>query len=688
MSGIAMVMNTAKGALAAQQLGLNVVGNNIANVNSPGYSRQSAPQTPTLPVSIAGFLLGTGVAVEAIQQAADQLLENRLIDAKSSLAGFKEASLFMNVLEGIFTENTENSLGTQMAAFWNAWQDLSNNPSGAAEREAVYEKGRQVADLFNTLSAQLAQMEADLTAKMTPAVDRINAISGNIAALNNQIIGLEVNQVANSLRDERNALLTELSELIDTRSFEQPDGSLTVTVAKGFPVVSSADSYPLELAGGRILWQNSSGGTVDISDKISGGQLHGWLEIQDEVLPKYQTELDGLAQEFAWAVNQVHSQGVGLEYFSGTVSGAYATDPSGLLTTLPMGDKVDTAKDFKMWIQDNRTSPPGYDAVVIDLDAKPPSVSPLTVAPTGAANSVLDTYTFKVSPPGAVIGADPVEITWASSVAEGTIALAPGALPLSIAVDGMDVAFTAATGALAEFTISTDAQGVPTASLPSDSDYWTLGDFATAFNTAVSAQFGGPVVAASVADNRLVFSAQSADYRFAFGDDGFDDSGLAAALGFNTFFAGEDAAGISVNTLLADKSYIAAARIDAASGAISAGDNRNALALADVQHDTCGIVQWTFARGRAATATEFTSTLEGFHGRMVGSMGLQALRFYQSQESAGLMVNSLQQQRDSVSAVSLDEEMINLIKYQQAYTAASKLLSVSDEMLIALINSR
>jgi flagellar hook-associated protein 1 FlgK len=73
---------------------------------------------------------------------------------------------------------------------------------------------------------------------------------------------------------------------------------------------------------------------------------------------------------------------------------------------------------------------------------------------------------------------------------------------------------------------------------------------------------------------------------------------------------------------------------------------------------------------------------------MVGSMGLQALRFYQSQESAGLMVNSLQQQRDSVSAVSLDEEMINLIKYQQAYTAASKLLSVSDEMLIALINSR
>jgi flagellar hook-associated protein FlgK len=684
MSGIAMVMNTAKGALAAQQLGLNVVGNNIANVNSPGYSRQSAPQTPTLPVSIAGFLLGTGVAVETIQQAADQLLENRLIDAKSSLAGFEEASRFMNVLEGLFTENTENSFGTQMAAFWNTWQDLSNNPAGAAEREAVYEKGCQVADLFNTLSAQLAQMAADLAAKMAPAVDRINAISANIAALNNQIIGLEVNQVANSLRDERNALLTELSQLIDTRSFEQPDGSLTVTVAKGFPLVSGADSYPLELQQGQVHWLNSSGAAVDISDKIGGGQLHGWLEIQDEVLPKYQTELDGLADAFAWAVNQVHSQGVGLEYFSGTVTGAYATDPSGLLTTLPMGGRIDTSKDFKMWIQDNRTSPPGYDAVVIDLDAQPPSASPLTVAPSGAANSVLDTYTFKVSPPGAVIGADPVEITWASSAAEETSALGPGALPLSIAVDGMDVSFTAATGALDEFTISTDAQGVPTASLPSDSDYWTLNDFAAAFNTAV----GAPLVAASVVDNRLVFSAQSGDYRFAFGDDGFDDSGLAAALGFNTFFAGQGAAGISVNGLLADKALIAAARIEAASGEISAGDNRNALALADVQHDTYGIAQWTFARGRAATSTAFTSTLEGFHGRMVGSMGLQALRFYQSQESAGLMVNSLQQQRDSVSAVSLDEEMINLIKYQQAYTAASKLLSVSDEMLIALINSR
>lgn len=688
MSGIGMVMNTAKGALATQQLGLNVVGNNIANVNSPSYSRQSAPQTPTLPVSIAGFLLGTGVEVEAIQQAADQLLENRLMDAKCSLAGFEEASLFMNVLEGIFTENTDNSLGTQMSAFFNAWQDLSNNPSGAAEREAVYEKGLQVADLFNNLSVQLTQMETDLTAKMEPAIDRINAVTAEIAAINNQIIGLETNQVANSLRDERNALLTELSELIDTQSFEQPDGSLTVTVANGFPLVNSADSYQLALVGGNVLWQNSSGGSVDISDKITGGQLNGWLEIQDEVLPKYEAELDALAQEFAWAVNQVHSQGAGLAYFSGSVSGTYATDASGLLTTLPMGDKVDTSKDFKMWIQDNSTSPPSYESVVIDLDANTPAASPLSVTPTGNANSVLDTYTFNVSPPGAVIGTDAVEITWASSVAEETISLDPGTLPLAIEVDGMSVEFTSATGALDEFTISTDQEGTPTVSLPSDSDYWTLNDFAAQFNAAVNAQFGGPVVAASVVDNHLVFSAQSSNYQFAFGDDGFDDSGLAAALGFNTFFTGDDAAGISVNSLLEDKTYIAAAQIDAGSGEISAGDNRNALALADVQYDAYTIVQWSFERGAAATSTGFESTLEGFHGRMVGSMGLQALGFYQSQESAGLMVNTLQEQRDSVSAVSLDEEMINLIKYQQAYTAASKLLTVADEMLTALINSR
>jgi flagellar hook-associated protein 1 FlgK len=252
----------------------------------------------------------------------------------------------------------------------------------------------------------------------------------------------------------------------------------------------------------------------------------------------------------------------------------------------------------------------------------------------------------------------------------------------------MSVAFTAATGALDEFTIATDDLGTPTASLPSDTDYWALDDFAARFNAEVNATFGGPVVAASVADNHLVFTTQSNDYQFAFGDDGFDDSGMAAALGFNTFFTGDDAAGISVNSILADKSYIAAARIDAGNGEISAGDNRNALALADVQYDTHTIVQWSFERGSAATSTGFESTLEGFHGRMVGSIGLQSLSFYQSQESAGLMVNSLQEQRDSVSAVSLDEEMINLIKYQQAYTAASKLLTVADEMLTALVNSR
>jgi len=367
MAGLSSTLNIAQGALAAQQYGLNVTGNNIANVNNTNYSRQEATQKSNTPALYAGFLFGTGVGVDQIQQRVDQLLENRLTDAKSSQAAFTEANSYMAVLESLFDDSSETSINVQLTEFWNSWHDLADNPDGAAERNVVFENGRNFAARIQTAEADLAMVGDDINKELSSSVVQINSITTRIAEMNKQILGLEANRTANDLRDERNALVTELGTLIEVDTFEQPNGGIVVNVANGFSIVNGVDNYNLSFLEGEVIWEGSSGNTVDITDKIQGGQISGWLDVRDEILPKYQNELDVLAHELIWAVNYQHSQGAGKEYFTGSVTGEYQADDTGLFSSYDFGNKIDYANDFKMWIKDMTTADTEYRTVDVDM---------------------------------------------------------------------------------------------------------------------------------------------------------------------------------------------------------------------------------------------------------------------------------------------------------------------------------
>ncbi len=367
MSGITSTLNIAKTAIAAQQYGLNVTGHNIANVNNPDFSRQEADHISNKPASYAGFLFGTGVNVSEIQQTVDQLLENRLTDEKSAQAMFEEAESYMQVLEGFFDENSEASLNSIISDFWNAWHDLSDNPLGTSERVQIYEKGQKMTEQFNSLSGDLDQVSLDITYEISSTLTQINSLGDDIAELNREILGLEANRTANDLRDQRNRLVDEMGELINVNVITQGDGSYIVNAANGSTLVNGVNSYTLSMTGQQIMWQGSYGSQFDITDNISGGKLGGWLEIRDEVIPKYRTQIDELARELTWAMNYQHSQGVGLEYFSGEMTGNYATDDSGWLTSFAFGDKIDFTKDFTMWTQDSSTAVTEYKKIMMDM---------------------------------------------------------------------------------------------------------------------------------------------------------------------------------------------------------------------------------------------------------------------------------------------------------------------------------
>lgn len=366
MSGITATLNIAKNALAAQQYAINITGNNIANVNNEDYSRQSVELVNAISTEYGGVLLGTGVSVSEVAQTVNQLMENRLTDEISNQASLETAVSYMQVIEGYFDESSESGLNTLLSDFWNAWQDLSNNPAGTSERAQMVEQGQIISEKFNELKTQLASLSDDINSHIVSAVGTVNSLTSQIAVLNNEILAAETTGSANELKDLRNGLIDELGELIDIDIITKGDGSIIINAANGYPVVNGADSSLLSLEGDRIMWVGSQS-RFDITDSISGGKLDGWLSVRDAVLPEYSALLDEMATEMIWAINEVHSQGSGLEYFSDTLTGTYSTDESGLLSTLSYGDRIDYDQDFVMWIQDASGYDTEYTKVTVDM---------------------------------------------------------------------------------------------------------------------------------------------------------------------------------------------------------------------------------------------------------------------------------------------------------------------------------
>ena len=387
MSGISSTLSIAKTAVSIQQYGLNITGQNIANVNNPDYSIQNAEQKNRTPALYGGFLFGTGVDMYQIRQSVDQLLEQRLTNELSTQASFEEQEAYMRILEGFFNESSATSINSILTEFWNSWHDLSNNPTGSSERVAVLESGKKLASSFESAVVNMDGVSQDITFDISAAVNRVNSLTSQIATLNKEIVGKELGRTANDLRDQRNRLVDDLGELIDITTYEHSNGSITVNAANSFTIISGVDTNQLSMKDQGVAWESSSSGKTLISDKIQGGRIGGLLTMRDEVIPKYNAEINQLSRDMIWAMNYQHSQGVGLEYFQEPVIGDYSTDDSRWLTSFEFGDKIDPTKNFIMWMEDQTTAATEYTKINMDMDLSESRISNWSVMAPGGVQS-------------------------------------------------------------------------------------------------------------------------------------------------------------------------------------------------------------------------------------------------------------------------------------------------------------
>ncbi len=277
MSNVFGILNTGRTALLTQQKAIDVTGHNIANVNTDGYSRQRVNMETNEPYSSQPGQTGTGVRAAEIQRIYDRFLGAQINNENQNLGNWETQKGVLERVEIIFDESSGYGLNQAMSEFWNAWQDLANNPSDYAGRTALLAKSETMTATFNNMYSNLTQIQRDIDTSIKGTVKEINSITERIAGLNEKIALIEVGgQNANDVRDSRDLLLKDLSLMIDIDSFENSDGKVTVLTAGGRPLVENISSWNLSTQDAAasdfqdIAWTDSDGNQVVITNDISG----------------------------------------------------------------------------------------------------------------------------------------------------------------------------------------------------------------------------------------------------------------------------------------------------------------------------------------------------------------------------------------------------------------------------------
>jgi flagellar hook-associated protein 1 len=318
MGGLASGLNIALQSLLTQQTAIETTSNNIANVNTPGYSRQRAELSETDPVTIGSLTLGTGVEVGKISSLRDAILDSR-VNQETQQQGKLDAYLSnAQQVQTLFNETNGTGLQAPLTAFFNSLSELASNPSDANVRQSVLTAAQNLSSAFNQSSASLRSTQGGIDRSVVQTVSQINTLTSQIAVVNAQVSGaVSSGQNAGPSIDQRNQLINQLSSLVDVSTIDAGNGSLTLTTSSGAPLVAGGQSFQLTTQINSTGLQSIFSQGTDITASITFGQLAGELQIRDQLIPSTLSSLDSLAANLANAVNSQNQAGFDLNGVAG-----------------------------------------------------------------------------------------------------------------------------------------------------------------------------------------------------------------------------------------------------------------------------------------------------------------------------------------------------------------------------------
>ena len=325
MGGLNAALSVATGALSAQEAGIETVNNNIANANTPGYSREIVNFSSAATIGAGNTAVGNGVTLNGITSVRDQLLDLRIQQQTSDGSAATAQSNVLASVETYFS-GSSGTIGSNLSSFFTSLSALSSAPSNTAARQTVINNAQNLVGEFQATSAGLTSTQTGLNTQVSGGVTQINALASQIASLNTQIAQQTgPGQIGGTLLDQRAQLEQQLAGLTNIAITTTAEGD-TVTTGNGTPLVVASRSFALSTgAGGNGLAQVLDSQGTPITGSLTGGNLGGLLQTRDATIPNFLAQLDTLANGFAKSFNAAQASGYDL---SGNPGGALFTVPA------------------------------------------------------------------------------------------------------------------------------------------------------------------------------------------------------------------------------------------------------------------------------------------------------------------------------------------------------------------------
>ena len=340
MSSLITSLYTGASGIFTSQTAVQITGNNITNAGTEGYSRQIANVNSSTPLTQGGLTYGTGSSVASIDRASDSFVTKQLVAQSATYGEYEAASTPLADIEQIL-DISDASLSSDIDSFFDAWEELSTNPSGTAERQQVLQEATDLVVHFHQIDQQLTDVVDSINTSIESAIPDLNDQLQQIANLNQSIMQTELaGGDANTLRDERDLLVQQVSETCGATTYADDKGMVCLQLPNGLPLVTGnvASTLTTTKVDGLTQISLASGNTTfALNHEDFGGELKGWLEVRDVTLPEFQNDIDRLAYTIATDINNLIATNGGIDQ-----NGDPATD---LFTLISPTDPLANAWD-------------------------------------------------------------------------------------------------------------------------------------------------------------------------------------------------------------------------------------------------------------------------------------------------------------------------------------------------------
>lgn len=330
MGTISSALSMMSQAIDADQAALNVVANNVANANTPGYTEETPTWRQNQPISINGTLVGAGVTETGASSQRDRVLQERL-NQQQELASASGARLTaLNSVQTLFTpasgssSSTAGDIGSDITGFFNSFSSLEANPTNNSLREKVLSSASTLAGDISNAAASLNAQRSSIDNQVAGMVSQVNALTSNLAQLNQQIQSISPNGDAGALEDQRQQDLSQLAQLIGVNQTTTNNNGLSITTTSGQLLVENGTSF--QLTNGSVNGVTHLFiGTADVTSELTsgGGSISGNLTARDQDIPSVLASLDQLAFGVSTQVNVLNSSGSNPAGVSGTAANIF-----------------------------------------------------------------------------------------------------------------------------------------------------------------------------------------------------------------------------------------------------------------------------------------------------------------------------------------------------------------------------